>query len=57
MGQTVKETIRMDLPHNLPGGEYRIVVGLYSLDTLERLPVNDDVSGESAVVISGILVQ
>ncbi len=57
VGQTVKETIRMDLPHNLPGGEYRIVVGLYSLDTLERLPVNDDVSGESAVVISGILVQ
>jgi hypothetical protein len=57
VGQTVKETIRLDLPSDLPAGEYQVMVGMYLLDTLERLPVNDDISGESAVVIPGILVQ
>lgn len=57
VGQVVKETIRLDLPPGLPEGEYQIVVGLYSLDTLERLPVNNDTSGENGVVIPGILVQ
>jgi hypothetical protein len=56
VGQAVKETVRLNLPLDLPGGEYRVMVGLYSPDTLERLPVDGDTSGENAVIIPGIIV-
>jgi 4-amino-4-deoxy-L-arabinose transferase-like glycosyltransferase len=42
----VHETVHVDLPTNLPGGDYSVVVGLYDLATLERLPVS---VGEVAV--------
>jgi hypothetical protein len=51
VGQTLKETIRLDLPHDLPKGEYRVMVGMYSPATLERLPVQPDMSGENAIIL------
>lgn len=52
MGQTIKETIRLDLPLDLPDGDYRIIVGMYLPDTLERLPVQNDTSGENGVILT-----
>jgi hypothetical protein len=50
-GQTLKETIRLDLPPDLPKGQYRVMVGMYSPTSLERLPVQPDLSGENAVIL------
>jgi hypothetical protein len=48
-GETVIDPYRIDLPADLPPGEYRIVAGMYRLETMERLPVAGDTSGENAV--------
>jgi 4-amino-4-deoxy-L-arabinose transferase-like glycosyltransferase len=53
-GETVIDPYRIDLPANLPPGEYRIVVGMYRLETLERLPVAGDTSGENAVSLGAV---
>ena len=39
----------IELPPDLPPGRYDVWAGLYRLDTLERLPVAGDTSGENAV--------
>jgi len=49
VGETIKESIRIDLPPELPAGSYRLLVGMYSPQTLERLPVENDATGENAV--------
>ena len=43
--------LHLPLPLNSAGGPYRLYVGLYDPDTLERVPVLNDVSGENAAVI------
>ena len=37
-GEQVRDVIELTLPAGLPGGDYRVQVGLYRLDTGERLP-------------------
>lgn len=56
-GKVVKETIRLDIPPELPKGEYQVAVGLYRPDTLERLRLDNDTSGENAAIIRGVLVR
>lgn len=51
VGSTIKETIRLDLPPNLPQADYHLALGLYDPTSQERLPVQGDTSGENAVVI------
>lgn len=51
VGLTVKESVRLELPQELPQGEYRIIVGIYSPVNLERLPVQPDMSGENGIVL------
>ncbi|MCB0209114.1 MAG: hypothetical protein KDJ52_07285 [Anaerolineae bacterium] len=51
MEQTIKETIRLDVPPDLPAGQYRLMIGMYSPITIERLPVINDTSGENALII------
>jgi hypothetical protein len=51
VGLTLKETIRLDLPPELPAGEYRIIVGIYSPATLERMPLQPDTSGENGLIL------
>jgi 4-amino-4-deoxy-L-arabinose transferase-like glycosyltransferase len=53
-GETVIDPYCIDLPADLPPGEYRIVVGMYRLETLERLPVAGDTSGENAVILGEV---
>jgi hypothetical protein len=38
-GDTLIDTYDLDIPPDLPAGEYRLLVGLYDLPTLTRLPV------------------
>ncbi len=41
-GEVVADEHLLPLPGDLPPGDYRLQVGMYLLDTLERLPVLDD---------------
>jgi 4-amino-4-deoxy-L-arabinose transferase-like glycosyltransferase len=40
-GEVVEDIHRLTLPTDLPQGEYHLVLGLYQLDTLQRLPAFD----------------
>jgi len=53
-GETVIDPYRIELPADLPPGEYRIVAGMYRLETLERLPVAGDTSGENVVILGTV---
>jgi len=44
----------LQLPKNIPAGDYTLFVGLYTPDTLQRLPIVNDSSGENAAVLEGI---
>jgi hypothetical protein len=41
MGETIKDVHQLPLPADLPAGEYRLNIGLYLLETGERLFVVD----------------
>ncbi len=51
-GETVPDVSYLQVPADTPPGEYQLLVGLYNPDTLERLPVEGDSSGENAVVVT-----
>jgi hypothetical protein len=53
-GETVIDPFSLPLPPDLPPGRYTLWAGLYRLDTLERLPVANDTSGENAVRLGEI---
>lgn len=40
-GEVVKDEHELALPKELPAGEYQIAVGMYLLETMQRLPVSD----------------
>ncbi|HEX5416249.1 MAG TPA: hypothetical protein VFZ25_11325, partial [Chloroflexota bacterium] len=40
-GLAVKDAHRIALPANLPPGDYALDIGLYSLQTMQRLPAFD----------------
>ena len=56
-GAVIQEVTWLHLPPDLPAGAYNIYVGLYHPDTLERLPLQHDSSGENALVLGPIVVQ
>ncbi|MCB0211194.1 MAG: glycosyltransferase family 39 protein [Anaerolineae bacterium] len=53
-GETIIDPLTLPLPNDLPAGTYQLYTGLYRLDTLARLPVTDDVSGENAISLGEI---
>ncbi len=57
VGQTIRAHQVLSLPANVLAGEYGLWVGVYRLDTLERLPVVEDVSGENAVLLTQIEIE
>ncbi len=57
VGETIKETIRLDIPPDLPNAQYRLLAGMYSPVTVERLPVQNDTSGENAVILHSSLLE
>lgn len=56
-GETIPDHRLIQLPGELPPGEYELRAGMYRLDTLERLPVEGDASGENAVVLGKVVVR
>ena len=44
-GEVVRDPIRVPIPAEVPGGDYRIVVGLYDFATGARLPVAGSLDG------------
>jgi MFS family permease len=56
-GDVVAEDFWLDLPAELPAGNYGLVAGLYHPDTGERLPVTNDTSMENAIILGTIKVE
>jgi 4-amino-4-deoxy-L-arabinose transferase-like glycosyltransferase len=56
VNQTIRERSLLALPEALPAGSYDLWIGLYRLDTLERLPLVGDTSGENAVWLGQVTV-
>jgi len=56
-GTVLPETTWLSLPLDLPAGTYKIYVGLYRPDTLERLPLLNDTSGENALILEPLSVR
>jgi hypothetical protein len=56
VGEVVRERSVLTLPEDVPAGTYELWTGLYRLDTLERLPVQGDTSGENAVFLGPVVV-
>jgi hypothetical protein len=56
VGEIIRETSELALPADIPPGQYQLWTGLYNLETGERLPVEDDRSGENAVRLGTVEV-
>jgi hypothetical protein len=56
VGELIRESSELELPSDLPAGNYDLWVGFYLLGTGERLPVRDDTSGENAVRLGNLAV-
>jgi hypothetical protein len=51
-GRIVPDVTYLQVPADTPPGEYQLLVGMYNADTMERLAVEGDTTGENAVVIT-----
>jgi len=56
VGETIRERSVLTLPGDIPAGTYELWIGLYRLDTLERLPILGDTSGENAVFLGQVKI-
>jgi hypothetical protein len=50
-GETVIQPVELKLPPDLAAGTYTLNVGLYRLDSMTRLPLQNDASGENALLL------
>jgi hypothetical protein len=55
-GEVVVDVVDIPIPAGMAAGEYRVLAGLYRWDTLERLPVTNDTTGENAVELERVQV-
>ncbi len=56
LDETVIDPITLSLPPDLPSGRYTLWVGMYQLETLQRLPIANDTSGENAVFLGEVML-
>jgi hypothetical protein len=56
VGQRIRERSVLILPEEVPSGEYSLWVGVYRLDTLERLPVVNGDHADNAVLIGQVVI-
>jgi hypothetical protein len=57
VGMLIRESSELFLPAELPPGRYELWVGLYLLETGERLPLQADASGENAVRLGSLTIK
>jgi 4-amino-4-deoxy-L-arabinose transferase-like glycosyltransferase len=55
-GDTLVNPVTLTLPDTLQPGQYSLALGLYRLDTLERLPLAGDSSSENALILGPIML-
>jgi 4-amino-4-deoxy-L-arabinose transferase-like glycosyltransferase len=55
-GETIVQPLDVDLPRGLATGSYSLYVGLYQLDTMARLPLENDQSGENAYFLDETII-
>jgi hypothetical protein len=55
--EIIIDPVSVSLPADIPAGRYTIFAGLYRLDTLERLPVANDTTGENAIQLGEVTLQ
>jgi hypothetical protein len=56
-GSTIEETRLWTLPADVPPGLYNLRLGLYQVQTLARLPLQEDTDGENAVTLSQVWLE
>ncbi|MBE7554731.1 MAG: glycosyltransferase family 39 protein [Anaerolineales bacterium] len=56
VGDSLNDQRQLLLPSQLPAGQYRLLAGLYDPQTLARLPVKNDTTGENAVELTRIII-
>jgi hypothetical protein len=56
VGETIIDPRTIPLPPDLPPGNYQLWTGMYLLETLERLPVSDDPSGDNAIPLGTLTI-
>lgn len=56
-GQLLTDSHEFPVPADFPSGEYRLMIGFYNPETLARLPLLNDQSGENALFLSPLVVQ
>jgi hypothetical protein len=56
VGDAPVDSRELALPADLPPGQYRLLVGLYNPQTLERLAVQNDVTGENAIELTQFVI-
>jgi 4-amino-4-deoxy-L-arabinose transferase-like glycosyltransferase len=52
VGEVVPDVSYLTVSPDIPPGNYDLLVGMYDPETLERLPVENDRTGENAVVLA-----
>jgi len=55
-GATIQTTTWLSIPADIPPANYFVYVGLYQPDTFERLPLNNDTSGENALILGPLVI-
>lgn len=45
------------VPPDLPPGQYDLLIGFYNPQSLERLPLVNDLSGENALLLTSLMIQ
>ena len=56
-GQLLTDPHEFQVPPDFPPGEYNLVIGFYDRNTLARLPLVNDSSGENALFLSPLIIQ
>ncbi|OQY32525.1 MAG: hypothetical protein B6243_07360 [Anaerolineaceae bacterium 4572_5.2] len=56
-GEVIADPHTLTVAANAPPGEYQLRIGMYRWDTGERLPVENDVSGQNAIIVPGATIQ
>jgi len=54
--ELIIDPITLPLPEDVPSGTYTLFTGLYQADTLERLPIANDTSGENAIRLGEVIL-
>ncbi len=56
-GRIIRDSFTLLVPGDIPAGDYRLIAGWYLPETLERLPLLNDIGGENALSLTQVRVE